>query len=86
MGTDLWKLFLVASQSKVVGTVDGMWNEDKNIVPENFDSEENKKAEFTRKIGQFFLSQVNNTKISEKVSTEMELILESVAQKSLRSF
>jgi hypothetical protein len=86
LGTDLWKLFLVASQSKLVGTIDGMWNEDKNIIPENFDSEENKKAEFTRKIGQFFLSQVNNTKISEKVSTEMELILESVAQKSLRSF
>ena len=84
-----WKVLLVASNSEVLGTEEGIVDDKRGIYPEALaNSSENSKSqrEYTKKIGQFFLNKINGTKIAEKTATEIELLLESVTQKPLVNF
>ncbi|GAB4277141.1 MAG: hypothetical protein Kow0029_19710 [Candidatus Rifleibacteriota bacterium] len=83
------KIILVASRSSVIGTEKGIYDPDHGIVPEAFDGKndsEESLIKFTKKIGQYFIDSVNGTKISEKLATEIEILVESVTQKPVVNF
>lgn len=89
LGPQLWRSFLVASRSNVIGTELGVYDEDRKISPVEYDKSGDRsknQMEFIRKIGQFFLDKINGTKISDKVATELELFIESISQKPLANF
>ncbi len=89
LGSETWKVALIASKSHVIGTEDGIIDEKKGIYPKKIDGKTDSSKEqlaFTRKIGQFFLAKLNGEKISEKIATEIELLFESVTQKPLNHF
>ena len=84
-----WKVVLVASRSHVIGTEEGIIDDKRRIYPQGFDKSNDQgrqQREYTSKIGQFFLDKINGTKISDKAATEIEVLLESVTQKSLVTF
>ena len=85
----IWKVFLVASQTDLIGTHEGLVDEKAGILP-RFLKQDGKRGknqiEFLRKIGHFFLGTINKTKVSAKNATEMEMIVESATQKPLANF
>ncbi|EKD83780.1 MAG: hypothetical protein ACD_39C00454G0002, partial [uncultured bacterium] len=84
-----WKVVLVASQSHLIGTEDGIIDDKKGIYPQGYNKASDqylKQREYTRKVGQFFLDKINGTKISDKAATEIEMLLESVTQKPMVNF
>lgn len=90
LGSHTWKVALIASNSSAVGTEDGIVDEKRGIFPRRFDhhadSSKKNQLDFIRRIGQFFLNKINGAQISEKVATEIELLIESVTQKPLSNF
>ena len=83
------KIFLVASRSKIIGTKYGLFDPDNDVVPKEFRRKIDKhKSEigFTRKLGQFFVDFINGAKISSKIATEIEILVESVTQKPVVNF
>lgn len=89
LGSETWRVILIASRSHIIGTEEGILDEKRGIFPpkkrEDDDSSKNQ-MNFTRKIGQFFLDKINGARISEKIATEIELLIESVTQKPLSNF
>lgn len=89
LGSQSWKILMVASRSSTVVTEKGVYDEHRQISPEETskDGERSRNQnEFTRKLGQFFLDKVNGAAISGKVETELELIVEAATQKPLTNF
>ncbi len=89
LGSQTWKILLVASRSSTVVTERGLYDEKRNLAPQDKDAktEQGKnQSEFTLKLGQFFLDKINGAKVSEKVETELELFIESTTQKPLANF
>lgn len=90
LGSQTWKVALIASKSHVIGTEDGIIDEKRGMIPRDSNSKSGEisknQMDFTRKIGQFFLDKINGVTISEKVATEIELLMESVTQKPLNNF
>jgi HAMP domain-containing protein len=83
------KIFLIASRSKMIGTKYGLFDLDNNIIPKEFRRKIDKNKReigFTRKLGQFFVDFINGAKISSKVATEIEILVESVTQKPVVNF
>ncbi|MGM0600292.1 MAG: SpoIIE family protein phosphatase [Candidatus Rifleibacteriota bacterium] len=83
------RIYLIASRSKVIGTKYGLFDPDNNIIPKEFrrKTEKNKREiRFTRKLGQFFVDFINGAKISSKIATEFEILVESVTQKPVVNF
>ena len=89
LGSQSWKILMVASRSSTVVTERGVYDEKSRLSPDE-DFRESEKTrnqnEFTRKLGQFFLDKVNGAAISGKVETELELIVEAATQKPLTNF
>lgn len=90
LGSQTWKVALIASKSHVIGTEDGIIDEKRGIFPLNMSDKTGETSknqlDFTRKIGQFFIDKINGIPVSEKVATEIELLMESVTQKPLGNF
>lgn len=83
------KVLIVASRSETLGTEFGLYDPKRGLIPENY---RNKSAsgrsqlDFTRKIGHYFIDSINGTKISDKIATEIEILVESITQKPVVNF
>ena len=83
------KILLVASSSETIGTERGLFNPRKNLYPRDYAQRSAvsiSQIEFTTKIGKYFVDSVNGAKISDKIATEMEMLIESVTQKPVVNF
>ncbi|MEW6708709.1 MAG: SpoIIE family protein phosphatase [Candidatus Riflebacteria bacterium] len=83
------KIFIVASRSETLGTEKGLYDPKRGILPKEYHdkSEQNRaQLDFTRKIGHYFVESINGTKISDKIATEIEIMVESVTQKPVVNF
>lgn len=76
-------VLLVASDSEVLASERGFTQGRKVLVEyEKIKDDDIKQGEVINKIGRYFLGKVNNTSISAKDETEIELLVESVTRKS----
>lgn len=89
LGSQSWKIIIVASRSSAIVTERGIYDETRNLAPpeEGMKGERTRNQnEFTLRVGQFFLDKINGARVSEKVETELELFIESTTQKPLADF
>lgn len=89
IGNYEYKFMLVASRSEAIGTEKGLYDPRRGLLPEGYRdrSESNKsQLDFVRKIGHYFVDSINGTKISDKIATEIEILVESVTQKPVVNF
>jgi hypothetical protein len=83
LGEFIDKTLLVASDSEIVASERGFVRGRKVLYEyEKIKDDDIKQGEVINKIGRYFLAKINNTRISEKDETEIELLLESVTRKS----
>jgi hypothetical protein len=83
------KVLLIASRSSTLGTEKGLYDPKRGIYPKDFkrnSSAKKSQYSFTRKIGQYFIDSINGVKISNKIATEIEILVESVTQKPVVNF
>ena len=89
IGSQTWKIVMVASRSSTIFTEKGLYDEKRGIFPKQEASKSDRSRnlnEFTLRVGQFFLDKINGAKVSEKVETELEMFIESTTQKPLANF
>lgn len=86
LGGKAWRTIMIASDSTAIVTEHGILDEKRGVIPEGVGKGMRSQADLLRRIGQFFISTVNGTRISEKLETEIELLIESVTQKPMVNF
>ncbi len=83
MGPYVGNTFIIASESKIVATENGLIRDKKVLVEyEPFRKDDIKHADIFDRIGKYFLAKLNNTKVSARDETEIELLIESVTRKT----
>lgn len=83
MGPYVSRTFIVASESEIIATENGLIRKRKPLVEyEPFKNDDLKQADAFNRIGKYFLAKLNNTKVSPKDETEIELLIESVSRKT----
>jgi hypothetical protein len=83
------KILLVASRSETLCTEHGLYDPKKGLIPENYRNRKDSsraQLDFTRKVGHYFVDSINGTKISDKIATEIEILVESITQKPVVNF
>lgn len=83
------RVFLIASRGATIGTAEGLYDPKRGLKPKGFKEKSSSgkaQTSFTLKIGQYFLDAVNGIAISEKLATEIEILLESITQKPVVNF
>ncbi len=83
------KILLVASRSETLATEHGLYDPKKGLIPENYRNRKDSsraQLDFTRKVGHYFVDSINGTKISDKIATEIEILVESITQKPVVNF
>jgi hypothetical protein len=83
MGPYVTRTFIVASESEIIATENGLIRNKKPIIEyEPFKNEDLKHADAFNRIGKYFLAKLNNSKVSSKDETEIELLIESISRKT----
>jgi hypothetical protein len=83
------KVLIIASRSEVLGTEFGIYDPKNGLYPDDYNSKSSQsksQLDFTRKIGHYFIDSVNGIKISGKIATEIEILVESITQKPVVNF
>ena len=88
ISSDTWICYLIASKSQVlIDSNEGFFDySDIKNKTKKISKNAKSQLEFAKTLGQFFLSMANDENLNEKEATEIEIMIESAARKTLGSF